>query len=445
MQTYFPHFLNAEYATLFGPQPAGRLVDHHLKSLALLGARISVGGATIADSASVQRVVTNAGFRKFVMNTDRGFLRLEVDGDPVTSDREWVARHAWRRMQESGWVSSSDIGQYTMVAAAEAALDTTLGDMERFKHRVEKIAHDSVVPDHARKVLTGTFELLSWFGIDDESVAKATTVSPTTYYDKIIAALAHYETHYEQLAMTLYDADVRKLKSDLDTLRGVKRYLDDHLENRWARSDVLTSLSKDSTIESRLKSQVRATVASAWTAAISDGSSATVNLTFPLPVGILIPRVLETPMEALGRGPEIDDVVHESPLMRLQDSLRLNVARMSWEEVAEIVKETEETRRRIVDCLDRGTSVEEHLIRAHRLALNDRVKKRYPRVKLKEGVIFASTTMAAVQTGAPPSWIAASAAGGTAVSSVWEWTRGRFLAATVNRAINKLQGDSPRA
>ena len=52
MRVYFPHFMDVEYSQFFGRQRAARLVDHYLKLLALLGARISIAAA-ILDGDSV--------------------------------------------------------------------------------------------------------------------------------------------------------------------------------------------------------------------------------------------------------------------------------------------------------------------------------------------------------------------------------------------------------
>lgn len=52
VRVYFPHFMDVEYSQFFGRQRAARLVDHYLKLLALLGARISIAAA-ILDGDSV--------------------------------------------------------------------------------------------------------------------------------------------------------------------------------------------------------------------------------------------------------------------------------------------------------------------------------------------------------------------------------------------------------
>src|SRR4051812_5531856 len=128
MRRYYPHFMDAEYATSLGSHRATSMVDHNLKLLALLGARISIGDTMIVDSEGVQRLIANRHFRRFVMQKDSSFLRLEVAKNPQVTDRDSIARQGWRRLVEPGWVSSSSIGTAAMVKAASVALRTGFDD-----------------------------------------------------------------------------------------------------------------------------------------------------------------------------------------------------------------------------------------------------------------------------------------------------------------------------
>jgi hypothetical protein len=239
VRSYFPHFLDAEYAQALGPRRAATLVDHHIKLLALLGARICVSPAILADSEGAQHLVSDPDFRRFVEFYDPSFLRLEVDGDPIQTDRQLMAHRAWRRMQDPGWVSSSTIGTPAMVAAGYAALNCNLGDRERFEGELKKIAAHFQLSKEAQGVLSGTFQLFSWFGTSHRAIARAKVASSITYYDKLVAAL-------EAPKAPEYDYY-------LPVLERVKNYLDERMENQWERSAVLRVLAADNTIDSKSK------------------------------------------------------------------------------------------------------------------------------------------------------------------------------------------------
>jgi hypothetical protein len=161
-------FVNAEYAAVLGPRPAARLVDRHLKLLALLGGRVTVGTAVLADSHSMQCLVADRGIREFVADFDQGFLRLESPGPGlrVAGGRERVERDAWARMLVPGWVSSSGLGTPAMVASAAAALDAGSGDAagrKQFEAALRRIAAQCDLDQHARARLLCTFAMLDWF------------------------------------------------------------------------------------------------------------------------------------------------------------------------------------------------------------------------------------------------------------------------------------------
>lgn len=432
LRNYFPHFLDAEYSNSLGARRAARIVDQNLKLLALLGARISAGGTVLVDSEGVQRLVADEDFLSFVKNTDRRFLRLEVDGDPGRcdrDDREWAARHAWRRMQITGWVSSSSIGTPAMVAAADAALDTGFDDKlerERFKARLDIISRRFELSKEANSALLGTFDLLSWYGSSSLAVARVKNTSPITYYDKLVEALQAPQ--------------VPEYESDYQALNRVKKYIDNNLENRWARSAVLVALAADSTSGPSAKDEIRTTVGSAWTAAMAVGTSATVNLTLPLPAGVTVPRVFEKPDGAFVRYREVDNLIRSNPFLRVQETLRVNVAHLTWQKVGKLVKATEDTREPITEALDTGGEVANYLIEEHSKALNDQIKKHYPAVAKRDAATLAISVASAVQShNFPVGYLAVGAAGVTAGNSMWRWTRGRFLAGTVNRLIGRLR------
>ena len=193
MRVYFPHFMDVEYSQFFGRQRATKLVDHYLKLLALLGARISIAAA-ILDGDSVQRLITDKKFREFITECDRGFLRLEagMERNHAGSDREWVARQQWHRVQAPGWVASGRIETPAIVAAAEIALQTGFGDHDeamRFEAQVKKIVKKFELSKEAHSILVNNFHLLSWYGISDQFVARLNPTPSTTYYQKLLAAL----------------------------------------------------------------------------------------------------------------------------------------------------------------------------------------------------------------------------------------------------------------
>ena len=253
MRVYFPHFMDAEYSQFFGRQRAAKLVDHYLKLLALLGARISIAAA-ILDGDSVQHLITDKKFREFITECDRGFLRLEasMESNLAGSEREWAARQQWHRIQAPGWVASGRIETPAIVAAAEVALGTGFGDHDetaRFEAQVKRIVKRFELSKEAHSILVNNFRLLSWYGISDQFVARLNPTPPATYYQKLLAALEAPNVSGEDYA----------------ALNRVKDYIDNRVHNRWQRSAVLRALATDTTIDSRSRDEIRATVASAWT------------------------------------------------------------------------------------------------------------------------------------------------------------------------------------
>lgn len=429
MHSYFPHFLDIELGRLLGARRAAMLADHHLKLLALLGARVCVGDIILVHSESVQCLVVDEGFREFVTICDPGFLRLEAssEGDPAQSERERVARQAWRRMQADGWVSSSpNTPTAAMVAAARAGLDCGFDDRAeraRFEAQLQKIAADFGLSKSARSRLVATFDLVSWFGTDPRAVVRAKPQSVSTFYDKLVAAMEA----------------PRVPGSDYAVLDRVKNYIDDRVEKKWARSSVLKALEVDRSTDSRLKDEIRATVAYAWTAAMSDGFTASVSLTMPLPVGVVIPRVLDMPKEAFVEAQQADRLVRHNLDLRVEDTFRINMAQLSWRQVADLVEETRMTRSLIAGAVDEGREPEPHVTVAHRKALKRKIQQRFPALTKAEVGRFAISVVSAVGSHGGPIRFAGVASGAADLTRLtWRWTRGRFVAGTLNRFANSL-------
>ena len=433
MRSYFPHFLDAEYSQRLGPRRAANLVDHYLKLLALLGARVCMGDIILVDSESVQSLVADQRFLDFVRFDDPGFLRLEAstDGDPNQCERERVARQAWRRMQTDGWVSSSGLPTAAMVAAARAALDCGFDDTAeraRFEAKIQQVVADFELSKAARTRLVNTFDLVSWFGTNPNAVAKAKPSFPVTYYDKLAAAL---EAPHVPGA-------------DYAVLDRVRRYIDNRVEKKWARSPVLKFLDADKSLDKGSKDEIRATVASAWTAAMSDGFSASVSLTMPLPRGVIIPRVLDPPKDAFVDAQQADDLVHHVLDLRVEDRMRIHMAELSWRQVADLVKETEATRSLVAGAVDEGREPEPYVMAAHRRALKQRIQQRYPALtKPQVGAFAISVVSAMASHGGPIRFGGAAASAMNLAQSTWKWTRGRFVAGTINRFASRL-GDEAR-
>lgn len=434
MRIYFPHFMDVEYSQFFGQRRAAKLVDHYLKLLALLGARISIAAA-ILDGDSVQRLITDKEFRRFITECDRGFLRLETgqEGNLAGLDREWVARQAWYRMQASGWVASGIIEAPAMVAAAEVALGTGFGDRDeraRFEAQVKRIEKSFELSKEAHSILINNFELLNWYGTSDESFARLNPTPVATYYQKILAALEAPNVSGEDYA----------------ALNRVKDYIDSRVHNRWQRSAVLRALAADKTIDSRSRDEIRATVASAWTAAMSDGSSATVSLTIPLPVGVIVPRVLDEPTEAFVDMQRLDELIRSNPILRIQHTFPIDVAGLSWEDVIYLAEKTGKTRTVVTSALDTGREVQQIAIDAHREALEREIQTKYRTVTkwdlMRFGISIVSATMA---SGSDIRYAGTAAAGLEVGNSMRGWARGRFLAGTLNRFAKRLVFDERKA
>jgi hypothetical protein len=427
VRVYFPHFMDVEYSQFFGRQRAAKLVDHYLKLLALLGARISMAAA-ILDGDSVQHLITDKKFREFITECDRGFLRLEasMERNLTRSDRERVARQQWHRIQNPGWVSSGRIETPAMVAAAEIALGTGFGDHDetaRFEEQVKRIAKKFELSKEAHSILVNNFHLLSWYGISDQFVARLNPAPPATYYQKLLAALEAPNVSGEDYA----------------ALNRVKDYIDSRVHNTWQRSAVLRVLEADTTIDSRSRDEIRATVASAWTAAMSDGSSATVSLTIPLPVGVIVPRVLDEPTEAFVDMQQLGELIRGNPILRIQHTFPIDVVRLSWNDVIKLVENTEKTRVVVTSALDAGREVQQIAIDAHREALTREIQTKYPTATRWELTQFGISVVSATAADGSPIGYAGTAGAGLAVgNSMWRWARGRFLAGTLNRFADRL-------
>jgi hypothetical protein len=428
VHSYFPHFLDVEYSQRLGPPRAAGLVDHYLKLLALLGARVCIGDIILVDSESIQRLVADQQFLDFVRFDDPGFLRLEAttEGDSTQCQREQVARQAWRRMQADGWVSSSGLPTAAVVAAARTALDCGFDDVSeraRFEAKIQQVVADFELSKAARTRLVNTFDLVSWFGSNPRAVARAKSPSPVTYYDKLMAAL---EAPHVKGA-------------DYAVLERVKRYIDSHVEKKWARSPVLKLLDADKSLDKGSKDEIRATVASAWTAAIADGFSAAVNLTVPLPWGVVIPRVLDEPKDAFVDPQQADDLIHHVLDLRVEDTIRIHMGQLSWGLVADLVKETEATRELVAGAVDEGREPEPDLMAAHRRALKQTIQKRYPALnKLQVGAVGISIVSAIASNAEPIGFLGVVASAMNPAQAAWKWTRGRFVAGTVNRFADQL-------
>lgn len=427
MRIYFPHFMDVEYSQFFGRRRAARLVNHYLKLLALLGARISIAAA-ILDGDSVQRLITDEKFYQFITQCDRGFLLLEasVERNFAGSDREWVARQAWHRMQAPGWIASGRIETPAMVAAAEVALGTGFGDHDeiaRFEEQAKRIVKRFELSKEARSIMVNNFRLLSWYGVSDQSVARLNPTPAATYYKKILAALEAPNVSGEDYA----------------ALNRVKDYIDSRVHNRWQRSAVLRALAADKTIDSRSRDEIRATVASAWTAAMSDGSSATVSLTIPLPVGVIVPRVLDEPTEAFVDMQQLGELIRSNPILKIQHTFPIDVSRLSWDDVIYLSGKTKDTRTVVTSALDAGREVQQIAIDAHREALTREIHAKFPTVTkwdlTRLGISIASAT---AMDGSPIGYAGTAAAGLEAGNTMWKWARGRFFAGTLNRFADRL-------
>ena len=428
MRTYFPHFVDAEYAEVLGPRRAARLVDRHLKLLALLGARISVGVAVFADSPALQPIVANQKFREFVTDYDQGFLHLEAAGNIGSSHSEpdWVAREAWRRMQIPGWVSSSRIGTSAMVAAAAAGLAVDFGesaDRARFQAQVRRIAERFGLDEEGSSVLIGTFDMLDWFATSELARAKVRAQASPTYYEKLMEALN---------APALPGDDYAVLSRAVE-------YIDDRAENKRERSAVLAALARDVVMDQAAKAEIRACVSSAWMAAMSEGSSGSVSLTLPLPSGVTIPRVLDGPTEAFIDIEQANDLVRRNPLLRLEDSFTINMSQLSWKQVSDLVERTRTTRDLVTEALDAGRDVDAQLLAAHRRSLKRNLQSAFPALTKMEAFRFTiSVVSASVAQGSPFRFGAAVAAGAEAMRSMFRWTKGRFVAGTLNRFADRV-------
>ncbi len=428
MRAYFPHFVDAEYAEVLGAKRAARLVDRHLKFLALLGARISVGASVLVDSPGLQPVVANQEFREFITDYDQGFMRLEAPGHTSLSHGgpDWVARDAWRRMQLPGWVSSSKIGTPAMVAAAAEALAVDFGsstDRTRFQAQVRRIAEQFSLDDDGSSILVGTFDMLDWFATSGLAKTTAKKKESPTYYEKLLEAL-----EVPGLPGVEYAALSRTVE-----------FIDDCAENKRERSAVLAALARDIAMDRSKKDEIRACVSSAWMAAMSEGSNASVSLTLPLPSGVLIPRVLGRPTEAFVNIEQVGDLVRRNPLLRIEDSLTVNLSRLSWREVADLIERTRTTRSLVTGALDSEQDVDRHLIAAHLRSLKRNLQKTFPKLTKAEAFRFTvSVVSASVAQGTPFRFAGAAVAGTEVMRSMYRWTRGRFIAGTLNRFVGRV-------
>lgn len=313
-----------------------------------------------------------------------------------------------------------------MVAAAEIALGTGFGDHDetaRFEEQVKRVAKKFELSREAHSILVNNFKLLSWYGISDQFVARLNPAPPATYYQKLLAALEAPNVSGEDYA----------------ALNRVKDYIDSRVHNTWQRSAVLRVLEADTTIDSRSRDEIRATVASAWTAAMSDGSSATVSLTIPLPVGVIVPRVLDEPTEAFVDMQQLGELIRGNSILRIKHTFPIDIVRLTWNDVIKLVANTEKTRTVVTSALDAGREVQQIAIDAHREALRREIHAKYPTATRWELMQFGISVVSATAADGSPIGYAGTAGAGLAVgNSAWRWARGRFLAGTLNRFADRL-------
>src|SRR4051794_5785528 len=99
MRHYFLHYLDGEHVRLLGRKRAVVTGINHLKLLALLGAKVSIGDIVAVDSPVIQTLAADPDFRYFLREVDPGFLRLEalpVEGAGSLAER--IALKAWERI-----------------------------------------------------------------------------------------------------------------------------------------------------------------------------------------------------------------------------------------------------------------------------------------------------------------------------------------------------------
>ncbi len=401
-----------------------------MKLLALLGARVTVGTAVLADSHGMQSLVADRGFREFVTDFDQGFLRLESSGRTGQRTRERVARDAWARMLVPGWVSSSRLGTSAMVVGAAAALGAGVGDAagrKQFKAEVDRVSLRFDLDQDARLVLLGTFEMLNWYATSNLAAAAERRAS-ATYYGKLIEA-----------------AESRHLGADdYAALCRAIDYVNDRAQDRATRSAVLAALASDPALDRRLRDEIRATVSSAWMTAMSDGSSGRVSLTLPLPSGVMVARILDEPAEAFVDIENLDHLLGRNPVFRVEDTITANLARMSWHQVAGLVDKTRTTRDPVTRMLDSGQDADREVIAVHRRAIKRALGKAYPPLTRAEVASFTVNLVSAgVAHGSAIRFAGPALAAAEAARSSLRWTGGRFIAGTLNRLANRISaGDS---
>lgn len=87
---------------------------------------------------------------------------------------------------------------------------------------------------------------------------------------------------------------------------------------------------------------------------MSEGSSRRVSLTLPLPSGVMVPRILDEPAEAFVDIENLDHVLGRNPVLRAEDAITANLARLSWHQVAGLGEKTRTTRDAVTRMLDIG-------------------------------------------------------------------------------------------
>jgi len=302
---------------------------------------------------------------------------------------------------------------------AQAAFAANEPDIGRVAARFD-------LDEHARTVLAGMFEMLNWYATSSLACAAYRTAS-ATYYDKLVAA-----------------AERPGLAADDEAaLRRAIDYVDGHAQDQVTRSAVLSALAADLSLEPRWREEIRATVSSAWMTAMSEGSSGSVSLTMPLPYGVMIPRILDEPAEAFVDIENLDRVLTRNPVLRVEDSIAVNMAWLSWHQVADVAESTRTTRDLVTQALDDGMAADPEIVAVYRRAVKRALQKTFPPLTRAEFARFTVNLVSAgVAHGSVIRFAGPAMAAGEAVKSSFRWTKGRFIAGTLNRLADRISPDN---